>query len=239
MKAIIAAAGEGKRMHPLTLATPKSLIEVNGLPTIDYIFSSLPDEITEVVVIVKYLGGQIKDYLGKKHFGKRVYITEGSDRGNAYSVLSAKPFINYQERFLFMFGDLFPLPQDVSNCLKKELSVLVFESKTPQKHGIVSLKSDGSIGEIVEKPEHPASRLAVGGVMVLNDKIFYYPAFPSSTGEYFFTSLLNQFVKEHKVVPVVTVGPFLEDLSSLEDIARLEKILSSTKTSIKIKHNET
>ena len=35
MRAILMAAGMGTRLRPLTLNTPKSLIEVNGMPLLE------------------------------------------------------------------------------------------------------------------------------------------------------------------------------------------------------------
>src|SRR3990167_2605925 len=68
MKAVILAAGEGKRMLPLTLTTPKPLLPVNGKPIIDYIFDSLPFEIDEVIIAVLYLGDKLKKYLSNERF---------------------------------------------------------------------------------------------------------------------------------------------------------------------------
>ncbi|MEK9166111.1 MAG: sugar phosphate nucleotidyltransferase, partial [Patescibacteria group bacterium] len=59
MKAIILAAGEGRRMRPLTLTTPKPLLEIQGKAIIDYVFDALPEEVEEAVVVVKYLGEKI------------------------------------------------------------------------------------------------------------------------------------------------------------------------------------
>lgn len=53
------AAGIGKRMHPLTLVTPKPLIEVNGVRMIDTIIRALHiNGITEIYVVVGHLKEQ-------------------------------------------------------------------------------------------------------------------------------------------------------------------------------------
>lgn len=55
-RAIIMAAGIGKRMRPLTLETPKPLIEVNGQRMIDTVIKALhKNGITEIYIVVGYL----------------------------------------------------------------------------------------------------------------------------------------------------------------------------------------
>lgn len=55
-RAIIMAAGIGKRMQPLTLETPKPLIEVNGQRMIDTVIKALhKNSITEIYIVVGYL----------------------------------------------------------------------------------------------------------------------------------------------------------------------------------------
>ncbi len=55
-RAIIMAAGFGSRMQPLTLHTPKPLIEVNGLRMIDSVINALhKNGIYEIYVVVGYL----------------------------------------------------------------------------------------------------------------------------------------------------------------------------------------
>ena len=57
-RAIIMAAGIGKRMRPVTLKTPKPLVKVNGVRMIDTVIQGLHKN--EIYVVVGYLKEQFK-----------------------------------------------------------------------------------------------------------------------------------------------------------------------------------
>ncbi len=66
-RAVIMAAGEGKRMRPVTLRTPKPLVRVNGVRMIDTAINGLAaNGIGEIYVVVGYLkerfGALVRDY---------------------------------------------------------------------------------------------------------------------------------------------------------------------------------
>ncbi|WP_264695789.1 N-acetylmuramate alpha-1-phosphate uridylyltransferase MurU [Candidatus Nitrosacidococcus sp. I8] len=103
MKAMILAAGRGKRMRPLTDHTPKPLLQVGSQRLIEYIIGSLTKAgFTELVINHAYLGEQIESYLGDGQcYGIRIDYSpeqeEGLETGggiyHALPLLGKKPFL--------------------------------------------------------------------------------------------------------------------------------------------------
>ncbi len=209
-------------MRPLTLNTPKSLLQIKDKPIIEHILHSLPPEVTEVIVVVKYLGDKIRLHLGSSFGGRKIIFVEGCGQGTAADFLLTKDLVK-SDRFLVIYGDEIPNYNDVVSCLDKEFSLLVFKSDNPTAHGVVILK-DGLVTGIVEKPDLPPSDIGVDGIMVLGKDIFGYNPAVGKGGEFYLTSLIDQFVKDHQVHPIMSVT-FRGDITTPADIDRIEKML--------------
>lgn len=88
-RAIIMAAGLGKRLQPVTLHTPKPLIKVNGIRMIDTAIGALhKNEIYEIYVVVGYMKEQFQG-LESKHPGLRLIENPYYDKCNNISSLYA------------------------------------------------------------------------------------------------------------------------------------------------------
>lgn len=70
LTAILMAGGKGERLRPLTLKTPKPLLEIDGRPIIDYNVENLARAgIRDVWVTVRYLAGQLREYFATPRHG--------------------------------------------------------------------------------------------------------------------------------------------------------------------------
>ncbi len=92
-------------MRPLTNTCPKPLLKVCGKPILEYIVSSLPSVITEVVLVVGYLQEQIRSYCGDEFLGKKITycVQENQSGGTGDALMCARNVL--KGKFLFMYGD--------------------------------------------------------------------------------------------------------------------------------------
>ncbi len=96
MKAMVFAAGEGRRLRPITEKTPKPLVPVAGRPMIDYPLLLLRHyAINEIIINLHHLGDQVEDYLGDgAKFGLRIcYSKESELLDTGGGLLKAKAFL--------------------------------------------------------------------------------------------------------------------------------------------------
>ena len=64
---MILAAGFGKRLNPLTLKSPKPLLQIGNETLLSNTIKFLEEfGIKKIVINVHYLGDQIKEYIDKK-----------------------------------------------------------------------------------------------------------------------------------------------------------------------------
>ncbi len=196
MQCVIICAGKGTRMRPLTDTVPKPLILVCGKPILQHIVEALPSEITELILVVGYKKEQIEDFCGAEYCGKKVtYVTQGNFAGGTGdALLCTKGLVT--GKFMFMFADDIHGKEALATLVTNEHAILSTHSDTPERFGVFVLNEDGTLKEIIEKPEVPPSNLISTGVFVAYPSIFEYPLHPSPSGELYATDLISQYTKD-------------------------------------------
>jgi len=111
----ILAAGEGKRMRPLTDNIPKPLVKVAGISMLDRILKKINKiKSVEKIVINGYYLAEKVEYHVRKLKDKRIkFSREFSKLETGGALINALPFFDENEPILIINGDIVWQDQDV------------------------------------------------------------------------------------------------------------------------------
>ncbi len=232
MQAVIPAAGRGSRLRPETDDRPKGLLEVAGKPLLSHVFDALSAHVSEYVVVVGYLGERIRSRFGNEYLGTPItYVEQPAPSGLADAVRRTEPVVDGD--FLQLNGDNV-LRGNVGDVVRTHRSrnadatVLVERvSRDRAKRGGVLSIEDGSVAEIVEKPDDPPSRLAVTGCFAFSPGIFEAidAIEPSERGEYELPDAIDRLVRDGRRIERVRLDGWRVNVNTRGDIARAEALL--------------
>jgi bifunctional UDP-N-acetylglucosamine pyrophosphorylase/glucosamine-1-phosphate N-acetyltransferase len=201
MQCVILAAGKGTRLRPLTENCPKPLVQVGGKTLLDHIVEAIPSSVDELIIVTGYLGHMIEEYCGTEFHGRKVkYVTQEEQNGTAKALWLCKDLI--KGRFLFLFADDIHGKEDLARATSFTRSLLVASVDNPEKFGIVVRNPDGTLGLMIEKPEHAPSNCASTGAMVLDENIFKFEPQSPVKGEYYLTEVIERYAQEYPIAVV-------------------------------------
>lgn len=171
MQAVILAAGEGKRVRPLTRSRPKALLPVANRPIIEYVIEALlKNGIRDIVVVVGYRKEQVIRFLNELDVPISV-VVQNKQLGTAHALNCAKSHITGD--FLLLPGDNYIDPHSIARIKDLKNAMLVKEHPSPSNFGVVLLK-DGFVSRIIEKPEHSPSFMVSTGIYSLTKEFFSF-----------------------------------------------------------------
>ena len=157
-QAVILAAGKGTRMRPLTYKIPKPMLPIKGKPLLEYTLESLPDQIEEIILVVNYLGEQIKSHFKNSRQGKKItYVRHDELDGTGGAVYCAKDLL--KGNFLVLNGDDLYFKPDLEKLIREKLAVLAYEVEDPTKYGVLKTDEEGNLVDVIEKPKTKEFRL--------------------------------------------------------------------------------
>lgn len=110
MKAMILAAGRGTRLGPLTDKIPKVLVEVNGVPLLEYAIRMLGHYgVKEIIINLHHHAQQIVDFLrARRYFHLQIEFSDETDEllDTGGGLYKARWFFDDGEPFFVMASDI-------------------------------------------------------------------------------------------------------------------------------------
>lgn len=213
MRAMILAAGLGKRMRPLTDATPKPLLKVGEKSLIEHQISKMAAAGIEHIVINHfYLGGMIEEHLGNgSRYGVSLqYSREPIRLDTAGGIIKSLPKLK-DDSFIVCNADIWTdYPFD---CLKdraeemdgvNQLAHLVMiENAEHNPKGDFYLSSEGKLHEQAKDGDEKST---FSGISILHRKLFRdFPIQPRSL-----VPLLSDAMKEGQVTGEIYQGIWID-----------------------------
>jgi NDP-sugar pyrophosphorylase family protein len=181
MKALILAAGYGKRLEPLTKAVPKPMVPVANKPIMQYNIELLKRYgIKEIAANIHYFPEQVENYFGDgSHFGVNLrYSFEEDLLGTAGGVLRMAQLMDIKDTFIVLSSDVLTdvnLSRMVSLHKKKKAlaTIALIAVEDTSQYGVVVTGENDRITAFQEKPsrQDALSKMVNTGIYVFEPEI--------------------------------------------------------------------
>lgn len=243
-KAMIMAAGVGSRLEPLSSVTPKPLVPLANIPTMDILVKHLASYgIKDVIANTYHKAETIQEHYRKDDLGTNFeFIKETQLSGTAGGVKKCQFFFDKGQDFIIMSGDgLTNLNiKEAYEAHKKSGSIATIvtknvEHKEVSKYGIIVPDKDGYVESFQEKPslEEAKSNLANTGIYIFNYEIFNF--IPENTFYDFAKNVFPSILEAGIKINTYTHYDYWSDIGSIEQYKQSNiDIISGKVPSLKV-----
>lgn len=177
---MILVGGQGTRLRPLTLGTPKPMVPLANKPFVAYVLEHLKSNgIEDIIFSMGYLPDGIKEYFGDgSAFGMKVtYVIEDQPLGTAGAVKNVEEHITDAD-FLVLNGDILT-DLDIRALIGYHQekgavgTITLTPVEDPTAYGLVHINGDGEVKDFLEKPswDEIDTKLVNAGTYVLSRKV--------------------------------------------------------------------
>ncbi|TVZ40086.1 MurNAc alpha-1-phosphate uridylyltransferase [Alteromonadaceae bacterium 2753L.S.0a.02] len=223
-RAMILAAGEGRRMRPLTDRTPKPLLQVAGRSLIEWqILKLCAAGIEDIVINVAHLGEQIMSALGDgRQFNVSLrYSVEPEPLETGGAINAALPLLG-ERAVLLVNGDIwtdFPLPKLLRFPLWRSAGHLVLVNN-PEHHKSGDFELEN---EFIKVPGG-AETFTFSGLSLLDPGVF--AAYPQRRERFPLKEYFDWLITQHRLSGE-TYGGYWLDVGTPQRLAELSDRLNA------------
>ncbi len=205
MRGVVLAGGLGTRLLPMTRVTNKHLLPVYDRPMIYYPIQQLVHAGVRDILVVTG-GDSAGDFLkllrnggdfGLEHLR---YAYQEGEGGIAEALGLAELFAGGEPIVVILGDNIFQDSlKDAVDAFRRDPTgamILLKEVDDPERFGVARVEGSRVV-EIVEKPAHPPSRLAVTGCYLYDARVFdvIKTLEPSKRGELEITDVNNRYIE--------------------------------------------
>ena len=179
ISAILLVGGKGTRLLPLTLQTPKPMLEVAGVPFTEHQIRKAADAgITEIILATSYKSELFEPYFGDgERFGIKIkYAVEKSALGTGGGIRNAANLLADCDQVVIFNGDVLSghdLAAQLAFHKKNQADITLYltQVEDARAYGCVELLENKQIKSFLEKMENPISNLINAGCYIFNRQI--------------------------------------------------------------------
>lgn len=226
MVGIILAAGNGKRLLPITLVVNKELLPVGDKPVIYYPLSMLvASGIKRIVIVINPKdGNQIKTMVKSFKPPKKIdikFAVQTKPLGMPDAISKAKRYVG-KDSIIMVGGDnIFgkAYTRYIKNFKKGEIAFLR-KVRDPRKFAVPVYDKSGRLTSLLEKPKTVKGKWAVCGPNIFDNDIFGFieTLKPSARGELEIVDLHKIYLKNNSL-KLIKTNDFWADVGNFEDLA--------------------
>jgi mannose-1-phosphate guanylyltransferase len=179
MNVLLLAAGMGTRLQPVTHSVPKCMVPIAGRPLLSYWLELLLDTraADSVVINTHYLSGVVEKYCSTSEHSERIKLSHeptllgtGGTLLRHSSALRGSDLLVAHADNLTLFNPVDFLARHADRPSRCLLTMMTFQTDSPQSCGIVELDSDGVVQAFHEKVSNPPSNLANAAVFIFSSE---------------------------------------------------------------------
>jgi mannose-1-phosphate guanylyltransferase len=174
--AILLVGGMGTRLLPLTLKTPKPMLQVAGVPFTEHQIRKAADAgIAEIVLATSYKSELFEPYFGSgERFGIKIkYAVEKSALGTGGGIRNAANLLADCNQVVIFNGDVLSghnliAQLDFHKKTQADITLYLTQVADARAYGCVELLENKQVKSFLEKMENPVSNLINAGCYIFN-----------------------------------------------------------------------
>jgi len=224
VRAIILAAGEGKRLRPFTESMSKVMIPVANKPILGYVVDAVTGcGIEDIVMVLGYGKERIMDYFGDgKEFCANIkYVFQEKQLGTGHALIQAKE--EFEDESIVLAGDNIIDSSLISQIINQDgLALLYITHEKPSKYGVVKVDG-GLIKNIYEKPKEDIGNLISTGIFKFEGELSNDLEKHVSQGHNRLTSFVQILLKNGKEIASVKGNGIWQDAVYPWDLIKINE----------------